>query len=254
MLPFNEIAKTVLEAGKAVNDIGSLTQIRTEYPDLFKKPGNLEIQPTANAGNNPFERLRENETYNPYDSSEPYYDGIDSDDVGNLPDPYEGLENENIETPSEARSEYPSNFEKAETDNRPTTELKQYSAEINEAISSVKEAEIYSNAGLKEGIVNGRKALLRTDINMNQKDEFGQTNLERMKNGNPPIASNGEIIELHHIGQKADAPFAELTRTEHRGKGNDIILHDKNKVSEIDRNAFHKERQEHWQNRIGVEV
>ena len=254
MLPFNEVARTALEAGKAVSEVNSLTQIRTEYPDLFKKPGNFDIQSPKHADNNPFERLRENETFNPYDSSDPYYDGIEPDDVGNLPDPYEGFKSKNIETPSEARSEYPSNFEKTENNNRPTKELGRYSSEINEAISSVREAEIYSNAGLKEGVVNGRKALLRTDINMNQKDEFGQTNLERMKNGNPPIASNGEIIELHHIGQKADAPFAELTRTEHRGKGNDIILHDKNKVSEIDRNAFHKERQEHWQNRIGVEV
>lgn len=107
---------------------------------------------------------------------------------------------------------------------------------------------------MKEGVVNGRKALLKTDININQKDEFGFTNLERMKNGNPPIAPNGEIIELHHIGQKPDSPLAELTRTEHMDKGNDIILHDKNKVSEIDRSAFQKERQAHWQNRIGVEV
>ena len=142
----------------------------------------------------------------------------------------------------------------AELDKPLATELKTYSPEINEAISSLKEAEIYSKAGLKEGTVNGRMALLRTDINLNQKDEFGLTNLERMKNGNPPLATNGEIIELHHIGQKPDSPFAELTRTEHRGKGNDTILHDKTKESEIDRNAFQKERQAHWQNRIGVEV
>ena len=142
----------------------------------------------------------------------------------------------------------------AELDKPLATELKTYSPEINEAISSLKEAEIYSKARLKEGTVNGRMALLRTDINLNQKDEFGLTNLERMKNGNPPLATNGEIIELHHIGQKPDSPFAELTRTEHRGKGNDTILHDKTKESEIDRNAFQKERQAHWQNRIGVEV
>ena len=254
MLSLNEVAKTALEAGKAVNEVNSLTQIRTEYPDHFKKPGNFETQSPKYADDNFWERLRETETFNPYDSSDSYYDGIGPDDVANLPDPYEGFENKNIEIPSEARSEYPNKFEKPEDNNSPTAELKKYSSEINDAISSVKEAEIYSNADLKEGVVNGRKALLRTDINMNQKDEFGLTNLERMKNGNPPIASNGEIIELHHIGQKADAPFAELTRTEHRGKGNDIILHDKNKVSEIDRSTFHRERQEHWQNRIGVEV
>lgn len=159
----------------------------------------------------------------------------------------EGLKN--IENSTPARTEYPSNFEK-----QSAVKLEIYSPEIRNSISSLREAEIYSKAGLKEEIVNGRKALIRTDIDMFRKDEFGLTNLERMRNGNPPIASNGEIIELHHIGQKPDSPFAELTRTEHRGKGNDTILHDKNKVSEIDRSAFQNERQTHWKNRTGAEV
>jgi hypothetical protein len=129
-----------------------------------------------------------------------------------------------------------------------------FSQEINKHISSPRELELYKNAGLKEGIVNDRPALLKNDINWEQKDEFGLSNRERVQNGNPPLASNGEIIELHHVGQKPDSPLAELTRSEHRGKGNDTILHDKTKESEIDRNVFQKERQAHWQNRIGVEV
>ena len=36
---------------------------------------------------------------------------------------------------------------------------------------------------------------------------------------------------------------------EHRGKGNDGILHDKRRESEIDRNEFNKERKEHWKDR-----
>lgn len=54
---------------------------------------------------------------------------------------------------------------------------------------------------------------------------------------------------MHHIGQKPDSPLAELTTEEHRGAGNDTILHDKQKESEIDRNEFAKERKEHWKNR-----
>ena len=124
-----------------------------------------------------------------------------------------------------------------------------FSSLVNKYISSPEEAKIYTKAGLKEKKVNDKPALIRADIDMNQKDEFGLTNRERMKNGNPPLASNGEIIELHHVGQKKNSPLAELTRSEHRGKGNDSILHDKNKKSEIDRNAFQRERQEHWKNR-----
>ena len=46
-----------------------------------------------------------------------------------------------------------------------------------------------------------------------------------------------------------DSPLAELTRNEHRGKGNDTVLHNKQKESEINREDFAKERAEHWKAR-----
>ena len=63
------------------------------------------------------------------------------------------------------------------------------------------------------------------------------------------ILEDGEIIELHHIGQKNDGPLAELTPEEHRGKENYSILHDTAKESEINRDQFNKERSEHWKQR-----
>ena len=84
---------------------------------------------------------------------------------------------------------------------------------------------------------------------MDQKDEFGRTNKERMEEGKAPLDKDGKPIELHHIGQKSDAPLAELKWEEHRGKGNDAILHDKSKDSEIDREVFATQRAEHWKSR-----
>lgn len=78
---------------------------------------------------------------------------------------------------------------------------------------------------------------------------MGRTNRERAEQGLSPINKDGKVIELHHIGQHADSPLAELTTEEHRGKGNDTILHNKTKESEIDRQAFAKERNEHWEAR-----
>ena len=124
-----------------------------------------------------------------------------------------------------------------------------WSDEIIDAIGSMEEYEIYKDAGLVEAEINGKKCLIRSDIDLDQKDEFGRTNRERMEKGNPPITKNGETVELHHIGQKADSPLAELTTQEHRGKGNDTILHDKLKESEIDRTAFANERKAHWKAR-----
>ena len=124
-----------------------------------------------------------------------------------------------------------------------------WSDEIIDAIGSPEEAEIYKKAKLVEAEVNGQKCLIKNDIDMDQKDEFGRTNKERMEEGKAPLDKDGKPIELHHIGQKSDAPLAELKWEEHRGKGNDAILHDKSKDSEIDREVFATQRAEHWKSR-----
>ena len=146
--------------------------------------------------------------------------------------------------------------ENTETKKELTDEEKQkikeetgWSDEIVDSISSMKEYEIYKNAGLEEREINGKKCLVRKDIDLEQKDSMGRTNSERMEKGLPPLDKNGRPIELHHIGQKSDSPLAELTTSEHRGKGNDTVLHDKKKESEIDRDKFAEERSEHWKDR-----
>ena len=124
-----------------------------------------------------------------------------------------------------------------------------WSDEIINAIGSMKEYEIYKNAGLIEAEIGGKKCLIRDDIDWNQKDAMGRTNKERAEQGLSPISKDGKVIELHHIGQHTNSPLAELTQEEHRGKGNDSILHDKTKESEIDRQAFGNERSSHWESR-----
>lgn len=124
-----------------------------------------------------------------------------------------------------------------------------WSDEIIDAISSMEEYEIYKKAGLQEAEINGRKCLIRGDIDWEQKDEMGRTNRERVQQGLSPYNKDGKVIELHHIGQHADSPLAELTQEEHRGKENYHVLHHKSGESEIDRAVFGVERAEHWENR-----
>lgn len=121
--------------------------------------------------------------------------------------------------------------------------------EIIDAIGSMEEYEIYKNAGPVVREINGKLCLAREDIDWEQKDAMGRSNRERAEQGLSPIDKVGNVIELHHIGQHPDSPLAELTPEEHRGKGNDTILHDKTKESEIDRNAFGEERRSHWKDR-----
>lgn len=124
-----------------------------------------------------------------------------------------------------------------------------YSDGVIDSINSEEEAAIYQEAGLECQTVNGNDALINTDIDLDQIDALGDSNLERMAKGKPPLDVNGKPIELHHVGQKADSPLAELTRAQHMEGGNCSILHDATKESEIDRGAFAKEREAHWKAR-----
>lgn len=124
-----------------------------------------------------------------------------------------------------------------------------WSPQVLDAIGSQAEANIYEGANLESAQINGKEVLMRTDIDYAQTDGLNQTNLERMKRGLAPVTAEGQKIELHHIGQKPDSPLAELTHAEHCGNGNDNVLHNKLKESEIVREDFDKERQEHWKAR-----
>lgn len=124
-----------------------------------------------------------------------------------------------------------------------------YPDNVIDSIGSEAEANIYLDAKLESQQVNGKDALIRIDIDYERTDAFGETNLERMAQGRAPLDAQGRPIELHHIGQKQDSPLAELTRAEHREGGNDNVLHNKQKESEIDREDFGKERQEYWKAR-----
>lgn len=124
-----------------------------------------------------------------------------------------------------------------------------YSDEIVDSIGSLEEYNIYKDAGLVEAEIDGNACLVKPDLDLGLKDGFGRTNEERMEQGLSPLDSENRPYELHHIGQKSDSPLAELTMQEHRGQGNDSIMHDKTKVSEIDRNQFNIERAEHWESR-----
>ena len=134
-----------------------------------------------------------------------------------------------------------------------------WSNRIVDHIKSEEEASVYMDANLKEN--NGN--LERSDIDWNAKipqdridrmrslygDEVAdkwanKTNMDLIKEGKAPYGPDGERVNLHHIGQKADSPLAELTNTEH--KKNDGILHDKTKSSEISREVFRDERQKYW--------
>ena len=122
-----------------------------------------------------------------------------------------------------------------------------WSKELISSFRWKEEVEVYKGQKLKEKQVDGKQVLQRGDIDPNFKDEQGITNKERMENGKAPIV-DGKPVELHHIGQKQDSPFAELTSSVH--KENYRNLHDvPPQPSQIDRKSFAKEKADYWKKR-----
>jgi A nuclease of the HNH/ENDO VII superfamily with conserved LHH len=95
-------------------------------------------------------------------------------------------------------------------------------------------------------------------IDLTRVDGRGKTNLELMKNGKPPIGSDGKPINLHHMTQTQSGPIAEVTTDMHTKYHR--VLHMWTNQSrggvtraevlpEIDRAAFDKWRAEYWKTR-----
>lgn len=139
-----------------------------------------------------------------------------------------------------------------------------WSDDIILTLRSEEEAKIYIGAGLVEKRVNGRPALVNPTIDgraFNCRKEWLKekladyekwkdwNNADLMGEGYPPRDENGDPYELHHIGQRQDSPFAELTWQQHMGDGNNVILHPQ-RESEIDRDLFEREKSEYWMARF----
>jgi hypothetical protein len=133
-----------------------------------------------------------------------------------------------------------------------------WSDEIIENIKNMKQYEILKNAGLVEVEINGRKCLIKENIDLDYTDEDGVSNRDRIARGLAPLDSKtGKPIELHHLGQKADSPLVELTEEEHRtgeyedGKKNQSLWHDNAKETEVhgEGNSWDQERKAHWKAR-----
>lgn len=175
--------------------------------------------------------------------------GMQPTDIKPLPPASELPPVDKVKDSKDAASETPNELTPLSEASKAKLKEQGYPDSVIDNIGSEEEKNIYENSGVTPKEVNERDALVKNDIDLTKEDDFGRTNLERMKQGLAPLDKDGNPIELHHVGQKMDSPLAELMRNEHRGKGNDTVLHNKQKESEINREDFAKERAEHWKAR-----
>lgn len=117
-----------------------------------------------------------------------------------------------------------------------------YPLDMIKEFHTMDEYNVFKEANLKASFINGKSALIRNDIDLNIKDEYGQTNLERMFKGLAPLDDSGKSFELHHVGQRNDGTIAILTSKEH----DNAVLHGFKNISEINRKEFEQIRIDFW--------
>lgn len=112
----------------------------------------------------------------------------------------------------------------AETSRTNITKNSNFTQHINCYIRSLKELRFYQQSKLREAVIT-RPALIM-DINLNYLTPTGETNAQRLSKGLAPYDSaTGSVIDLHHISQQYDAPFAELPHCFHNAPGISSLLH-----------------------------
>ncbi len=122
-----------------------------------------------------------------------------------------------------------------------------YPLDVIKYLNNMKQYNQIKKVKLVPRMVNGKTALVKQNINLEYVGSKGVSNLERIKNGLPPLDSTGIPYELHHIGQKADSTLAVMTRAEHRMGDNYSLWHKLEGASEIDRLGFEKVKKAFWQ-------
>ena len=99
-----------------------------------------------------------------------------------------------------------------------------YSQRINDHIRSGKELDLYVDLNLQETIVTRPALVMHIDPYFRLPS--GESNADRMAKGKAPYdPTTGTVIDLHHIGQQYDAPYAELPHGIHDAPGIHSVLH-----------------------------
>ena len=121
-----------------------------------------------------------------------------------------------------------------------------YPLDVIKGFASMEQYDICRNAGLSPQMVNGKTALVRS-VDPDFVDELGRTNLQRMQQGLAALdPATGQAYQLHHIGQNPNSTLAIMTEAEHMQGGNNLIWHELEGASRIDRVAFKTQRESFW--------
>ncbi len=199
--------------------------------------GETNEQPAANIDSNNIseeENASEGESQKETPAEEDADKPVEGDNANEAESPQEGLTDEEKKLIKKEHPDWPD--------------------EIIDHIDSMEQYEIYHKAGLHVETINGKPCLVK-DIDWDYRDpKTGKTNRELAEMGRAPIdKATGERIELHHMGQDQNGPFAELTENSEHGDGNHGVLHPNTDESWRHepgaKSQYNQERADHWKER-----
>lgn len=246
---------------------------------LLKESISIEPQMKGDIGNSPLERVKPNETVEPLEKrahgiiENPDIDFIERTSRNALieqngliassevatGESLEGAVGNTTDEPSrEVTSETKEDDGLTEEEKARIKEETGWSDEIIDNIKNMDQYEVLKNAGLIEVEINGRKCLIKENIDLDYTDADGISNRDRIARGRAPLDSKtGKPIQLHHLGQNPDSPLVELTEEEHRtgeykdGAKNQTLWHDNTRETTVhgEGNTWKKEREDHWKTR-----
>lgn len=89
-----------------------------------------------------------------------------------------------------------------------------------------------------------------SEINIHLTDENGQTNLQRMKRGQPPIGKDGQSVNLHHMQQSDKmGGIMELSNSTHQKNHGVLHVNTHDIPSGINRTDFEALKKAYWKKR-----
>ena len=121
-----------------------------------------------------------------------------------------------------------------------------YPLDVIKGFTKIEQYDICREACMSPQLWNGTTPLVRR-VDLPCVDELGRSNLQRMRQGLAALdPATGQAYQLHHIGQDPGSTLAILTEAEHMQGGNNLIWHELEGASRIDRVAFKTQRESFW--------
>ncbi len=113
---------------------------------------------------------------------------------------------------------------------------------VNERLQKLEQDGLTANQSYTQ------RRIVFNNLHLYQRDRrtrLGKANHKRMAKGNAPHCDDGKPLNLHHIDQTQDGPWAVVTEDYHKSNHQDLHTNAQN-AQAVKRNKFKTQRNNYW--------